>query len=63
VHVVARPGVVMERLRAAGFVDGMAPRRPALGPMPGLVPTLLRAFGSDATPADSAQRPRSSAVR
>jgi hypothetical protein len=63
VHVVARPGVVMERLRAAGFVDGMAPRRPALGPMPGLVPTFLRAFGSDGDLAGSAQRPRSSAAR
>jgi hypothetical protein len=45
IHVLARPGVMMERLRAAGFVDGVAPRRPALGTMPGLVPILLRAFG------------------
>ncbi len=62
VHVVARPGVMMDRLRAAGFLDGMEPRRPALGPMPGLVPTLLRAFGPDSASAHRDQR-RSSAVR
>ena len=45
IHVLARPGVMMERLRAAGFVDGVEPRRPALGTMPGLVPILLGAIG------------------
>jgi len=45
IHVLARPGVMMDRLRAAGFVDGVEPGRPALGTMPGLVPILLRAIG------------------
>ncbi len=45
IHVLARPGVLMDRLRAEGFIDGVEPRRPALGSMPGLVPILLRAFG------------------
>ena len=62
VHVVARPGVVLDRLRAAGFVDGMTPRRPALGPMAGLVRTFLRAFGPEAASAPHGQR-LSSAVR
>jgi hypothetical protein len=62
IHVVARPGVMMDRLRAAGFLDGMEPRRPALGPMPGLVPTLLHAFGPEGESAHHDQR-RSSAVR
>ena len=56
VHVVARPGRDMDRLRAAGFLDGMEPRRPALGPMPGLVPTFLDAFGPDGASAHHGQR-------
>ena len=62
IHVVARPGVMMDRLRAAGFLDGMEPRRPALGPMPGLVPTFLTAFGPEGAPGRRNQR-RSSGVR
>lgn len=46
VHVIASPGAVLDRLRAAGFSDGLDPRRPALGSMHALVPTLMGAFGS-----------------
>ena len=60
IHVVARPGVMIDRLRAAGFLDGMAPQRPGLGPMSGLVPTLLDAFGPVGA---SHLQPRSAAVR
>ena len=46
VHVIAsRPGL-LNRLRAHGFHDGMTPPRRAIGPMHGLLPTLLDAFGS-----------------
>jgi hypothetical protein len=45
VHVIASPGAVLDRLRAAGFKDGLEPRRPALGSMHALVPTLMAAFG------------------
>jgi len=45
IHVVASPGAVLDRLRAAGFIDGLEPRRPALGSMHALVPTLMGAFG------------------
>jgi len=45
IHVVASPGGVLNRLRAAGFADGLEPRRPALGSMHAVVPTLMGAFG------------------
>jgi len=46
IHVIASPGAVLDRLRAAGFRDGLQPQRPALGSMHALVPTLMAAFGS-----------------
>lgn len=48
VHVIGSAGPVMERLRAAGFTPGIDPPRAAIGPMHGLVPILLDAFGPPA---------------
>jgi len=54
VHVVASRAAVLERFRAGGFRDGLAPPRAALGPMHGLLPLLLDAFGNR-TPARAAR--------
>jgi len=43
VHVIANRGSVLEKLRADGFVDGLAPAR-AIGKMNELTPMLLSAF-------------------
>jgi hypothetical protein len=45
IHVIASPGLVLDRLRAAGFETGLSPGRPGIGPMHALVPVLLDAFG------------------
>jgi phosphoglycerol transferase MdoB-like AlkP superfamily enzyme len=45
VHVIAPPGLLLDRLRARGFRPGLTPGRPHLGPMHDLLPTLLDAFG------------------
>jgi len=50
VHVIARPGALLDALLAAGFVAGPAPRRPGIGAMVDLTRLLVRAFGSDLEP-------------
>jgi hypothetical protein len=46
VHVVASRPAVLERLRAAGFRQGLAPDRRAVARMHALQPILLRGFGT-----------------
>ncbi len=48
VHVVAREGPVLDRLRAMGFVPGLEPAPQALGGMHQLAPWLLEAFDGGA---------------
>jgi Sulfatase len=45
VHVIASRPELLASLRAQGFADGLAPKRPILGKMHELLPILLRAFG------------------
>jgi phosphatidylglycerophosphate synthase len=45
VHIVARPGEVLNRLQGHGLRPGLEPSRPAVGPMHELLPVLLEAFG------------------
>jgi hypothetical protein len=45
VHVIASRPAVLDRLLASGFSAGLTPRRPAIGRMHQLLPTLLHAFG------------------
>lgn len=45
VHVIARPGPVLDRMKAHGFVEGLSPPRPAIARMHALLPALLEAFG------------------
>jgi hypothetical protein len=47
VHVITSRPAILDALRARGFRDGLTPHRPRLGPMQGLLPTLLGAFGGD----------------
>ena len=48
VHVVANRAEVLDRLvNGHGFAPGLAPRRPAVARMDGLLPVLLDAFGDD----------------
>jgi hypothetical protein len=51
VHVIASRWQVLEALRSAGFVRGLAPKRPRLGPMHELTAVLLDAFDAGATKA------------
>jgi hypothetical protein len=51
VHVIASRAQVLERLRAHGFTPGLMPARARLGPMHGLVPVFLDAFGGAREPA------------
>ncbi len=44
VHVITRNPRVVAALDAAGFVDGVMPRRAPIGPMQMLAPLLLRSF-------------------
>lgn len=46
VHVIASRAEMLGRLRAHGFSPGLTPKRPRLGPMHQLLPTLLDAFGN-----------------
>jgi len=49
VHVVASRDALIDRLvDGHGFAPGLAPRRPAVARMDGLLPVLLDAFGDDA---------------
>ena len=45
VHVITSNSDVLTQLKARGFVDGITPRRPTLGPMASLLPVLMEAFG------------------
>jgi hypothetical protein len=45
VHVIASRPAVLARLEAGGFRPGLTPLHPRLGPMHGLTPVLLTAFG------------------
>ena len=54
IHVVAGRPALLDRLRAQGFHDGVAPPRDSLGPMHTMLPVLLGAFG-DAAPARAAE--------
>ena len=46
VHVIASWPQVLNRLEAHGFAAGMTPPRTSLGPMHGLLPVFLDAFGA-----------------
>lgn len=46
VHVLSNRPALLDRLRAQGFRDGLAPEGPALARMDTLMPILLHAFGS-----------------
>jgi hypothetical protein len=46
VHVFGRSGAVVDHLIARGFRPGLAPQRPALGPMHELATTFLDAFAA-----------------
>ena len=46
VHVISRNALLMERLRAEGFVDGQRPAERPLGPMKALTSVLVKAFGA-----------------
>lgn len=46
VHVIARQESIVRNLLANGFQRGMMPDRTSIGPMHGLVPILLDAFGA-----------------
>lgn len=46
VHVISADTALLQRLKAVGFIDGLAPRGPALGRMHELTPLLLRAFAT-----------------
>lgn len=46
VHVISGRRHIMERLIDHGFRPGLHPNQPALGPMHGLVPVFLDAFGA-----------------
>jgi hypothetical protein len=52
VHVIASRPAVLERFLAHGFRTGITPAEPALGPMHGLTPVLLDAFGDRAAAAE-----------
>jgi hypothetical protein len=49
VHVVTSRPDVVATLLARGFVRGVAPQRPAIGRMHGLVPVFFEAFGGSPT--------------
>lgn len=50
VHVFSDREPVLARLRAAGFVDGLAPAAASIGPMHALTPLLVDAFSGCAVP-------------
>ena len=51
VHVIASRPLVLERLRARGFVDGLTPLPEPIAPMHRLLDTFLGAFAPSAEPA------------
>jgi hypothetical protein len=55
VHVVASRSGVLDLLVSRGFHDGITPGRRAIGPMHGLLSTLLTAFGGSPGPAAPAR--------
>jgi Sulfatase len=63
VHVIARPGPLLDALVADGFVAGPAPRRPGIGGMVDLTRLLVRAFGSDLEPGVDVARARRQAAQ
>ena len=57
VHVVAsRPDLIDRLVGGHGFAPGLAPRRPAVARMDGLLPILLDAFGDDRAAEDPPAR-------
>lgn len=46
VHIITNRSAVLERLIVHGFVPGITPTRPSLGPMHALTPLLLDAFST-----------------
>lgn len=46
VHVISDDPALLDRLRAEGFAQGLAPPARTLGPLHALTPVLLRAFAS-----------------
>jgi hypothetical protein len=58
VHVIARPGPLLDALVASGFTPGLAPQGPGLGGMVELTRALVRAFGSDLEPGVDIARAR-----
>jgi hypothetical protein len=50
VHVIATRRAVLDRLERRGFRPGMTPQHPGLGPMHGLTPVVLEAFGEPRSP-------------
>ena len=57
-HVIARPGPLLDALAASGFTPGLVPQRPGLGGMVELTRALVRAFGSDLEPGVDIARAR-----
>ena len=51
VHVIASRPLILERLRARGFVDGLTPLPASIAPMHTLLDTLLEAFAPRPEPA------------
>ena len=47
IHVVTGRGAVLDRLVEHGFREGLAPQRPVVTSMAGLMPMLLNAFGDN----------------
>ncbi|MET0680103.1 MAG: hypothetical protein ABWZ41_03805, partial [Burkholderiales bacterium] len=58
VHVIARPGPLLDALAASGFTPGLMPQRPGLDGMVELTRALVRAFGSDLEPGVDIARAR-----
>jgi phosphatidylglycerophosphate synthase len=48
VHIIARPGAVLDRMKAHGFRSGLEPLAPRLAGMHAMLPVLLDAFGDTA---------------
>jgi hypothetical protein len=49
VHVIASRDAILDRLLQRGFTPGLAPSRPALGTMNGMLQILLESFGDPAS--------------
>jgi hypothetical protein len=55
VHVIARSPLILDALRSSGFHTGLTPAQPALGKMHTLLPALLDAFSTTATPSEKSE--------